>query len=120
MRDIGIFIWVALLIVGVVGSMISSARKQMASAPRRPQGPQGRPVPPRLPVAPARPAPAPPPKPRPAAAARVEPPPEHSPPAHVTPIRRGIFADRRAMVQGVIAAEVLGKPRSLSDEYFPR
>jgi len=31
MRDVGILIWVVFLIVGVVGSMVSSARRQVAS-----------------------------------------------------------------------------------------
>ncbi len=50
MRDVGILIWVVFLIVGVVGSMVSSARRQVASraepksAPVPPQGsrPKGR------------------------------------------------------------------------------
>jgi hypothetical protein len=38
-----------------------------------------------------------------------------------TPRRpRRFFAGRRGIVQAVIAAEVLGKPRALGDEYFPR
>jgi hypothetical protein len=31
---------------------------------------------------------------------------------------RPLFADRREIVRAVIAAEVLGKPRALSDEYW--
>jgi hypothetical protein len=31
---------------------------------------------------------------------------------------RRLFADRREIVRAVIAAEVLGKPRALSDEYW--
>jgi hypothetical protein len=145
MRDVGIFIWVALLIVGVVGSMVSSLRRQMrASAPQRMQRSQRMPPPPgltaqppvqtaqappwlqqviaQLPVPPPRPAAPPPPKskkPSTAPPLRVEPA-EHPALQHAVSARHKLFRDRRDLVRGVIAAEVLGKPRGLSDEYFPR
>ena len=38
-----------------------------------------------------------------------------------TASRKGrLFARRGALVRAVIAMEVLGKPRGLSDEHFPR
>ncbi|HVN68969.1 MAG TPA: hypothetical protein VMU38_04910 [Candidatus Binatia bacterium] len=129
MRDVGILIWVAFLIVGVAGSMVSSLRKQAQQGQRtqrpvaaeppewlqrvveqmaheQPQGP---------PEAAARP-PAPP---------KPPPLPEHDARPHGVPARpqRGrhrLFAGRQAWVRAVIAAEVLGKPRGLSDEYSPR
>jgi hypothetical protein len=139
-RDVGILIWVIFLVVGVLGSMVSSLRK--ASQRAAPQG-QGLPGQPRvaqpqpagapmrqdrLPVwaeqiaaavqrpapPPARPAPPPRPAPRPA-----PPPPEHPAPQPAARARR-IFGGRNELVRAVIAAEVLGKPRAFNDEYVGR
>ena len=138
MRDIGILVWVAFLIVGVIGSIVSSIRKQAARSTRdgsrrvilseavRPsRRAEWQPPPGQLPQwvariaaqvapppAPPRPAP-PPPKPSPAPVPAVEA--AHEP---VAPRRRRLFRDRKAIVQAVIAAEVLGKPRALRDEYL--
>lgn len=136
MREIGIFIWVVLLIVGVVGSMISSVRKQtrLQAPPRAPRPWQAPPqaippgaVPPawlermaQMPAAP--PAP-------PATSAKALRAPRTSrpvesrpasPPAetHRAPSRRRLFDGRPDLVRAVIAAEVLGKPRAFRDEYF--
>lgn len=133
MRDVGVIIWVALLFIGVVGSMISSLRRQMPSSPAPPSmpmelpGPVEFPSPVELPpelrrfVVTASPRPAPQRKPAPVAAAPVAPPPTVAAPAgeHFEParIRRRLFSDRHDLVRGVIAAEVLGKPRALHDEY---
>jgi hypothetical protein len=137
MRDVGILVWVGLLLVGVIGSMISSLRRQTQSA-QRPQRvvirgqapgqlrpwlemvgvgaspepiagpPRPPPAPPRVPARPHRPA-----------AAQAGPPPElHAPEPHRTDTRRRLFANKRDLVAAVIAAEVLGKPRALRDEYF--
>ncbi|MEO6834511.1 MAG: hypothetical protein ABI231_01200 [Candidatus Tumulicola sp.] len=150
MRDIGAILWVLIVIVGVVSSIVSNARKQAATAqppqklppqPSRPQPPQpSRPQPPRAvtfgapaaaPVpAPAATAPA-----APLKARRVAPQPKPAPatapdraeffPAHETahpgrPPRGRLFRDRRSLVRAVIAAEVLGKPHALRDEYVGR
>ena len=123
MRDIGTVVWVVLVVIGVVSSMISSIRKQAqqrgtATEPQR----RARYVVARMPNAPAQTAAAPPqpaqaappPKPR-AAPARPE--------VHAeAPRSRApwIFAGKGQLVRAVIAAELLGKPRGLSDEHFPR
>jgi len=137
MRDVGILVWVGFLVIGVIGSMVSSARRQAAAGAqgRRPQVPPAtaaaaqqrlvqalqaraqaqvqapasspRPAQPR--PAPPRPAP-----PRPAPAPRSEPAP--APPAH-TARQRSFFGSGPELVRAVIAAEVLGKPRGLNDEY---
>jgi hypothetical protein len=163
MRDVGILIWVVFLVIGVVGSMVSSARRQLAakppehrqlsfvvrqpsdsataevSAPRYTGEPHGlvealqavqaraqaparspgllsaRPAAPRpvaaRPVAPRPVVPrAAPPRPAP----RSEPP--AAPEAHRAR-RRSPFGSGSELVRAVIAAEVLGKPRGLNDEY---
>jgi hypothetical protein len=129
-RDVGLVVWVALLFIGVVGSMISSLRRQAQPRPQaRGELPQRREMPPvelapqlrRVIVqAPASPAPQrkPPPVPGPAGA----PPPIAAPPPGHDVILRGarrrrLFSHRGDIVRAVIAAEVLGKPRGLSDEY---
>jgi soluble lytic murein transglycosylase-like protein len=125
-REIGAVVWVLLLVIGVVGSMVSSIRRQRgasAAAPPRPNParipqsfasvqtvrvqPQAAPT--RVPQA----APAPPP--RPAAAARTVRPPAADLPAR-KPAAAGRFGNRSDLVRAVIAAEVLGKPRALRDE----
>jgi len=122
-RDVGLFVWVVLLFVGVIGSMVSrvrSARQQSppAPAPRRvsrtivripaPPPPVQSPPPPRQ--APPPPVAAPPT--RRAQAPNVVDRVVQAPAAR----RRPLFADRRDLVRAVIAAEVLGKPRALRDE----
>jgi len=132
MRDIGILIWVALLIIGVTGSMISSVRRQMQASqgkapevrPARPQQvtrrvmpairqPAATPQP--VPAAPSRPALKPKTRPEPGLA----PPPleTHAPRADLGSIGARLFANRRSVLRAVIAAEVLGKPRAFNDEY---
>lgn len=156
MRDVGILIWVVFLVIGVVGSMVSSARRQLTANPpehrelsfvvrqpsdsaradvsappdtaeqhglvealqavqARAQAPgrspgllSVRPAAPR-PVAP-RAAPL-----RPAAAVPRSSPPA-APEAHRA-TRRSPFGSGSELVRAVIAAEVLGKPRGLNDEY---
>lgn len=131
MRDIGILVWVAFLIVGVVGSIVSSIRKQIAKQqavgqPLRRIPAQWQPPPGQLPqwvqqiaaqVAPPRAVAAPPvaPKPAPPPPAVVDHP--HELPGASRGTRR-LFRDRKAIVQAVIAAEVFGKPRGLRDEYL--
>lgn len=137
MRDIGIIVWVVLLLVGVIGSMISSARRQMqqASPPARrlspPQqaGPHASTVPPlRQAVAPQRPA-----QPADQKQAAAERPvvrrapvaPPHDPlpdhPLITTHVARGskatrrLFSSREGLMAAVIAAEVLGKPVALRE-----
>jgi hypothetical protein len=108
MRDVGIIIWVALLIVGVVGSMVSSVRRQLqaAQAQQRPQRPE---------PAPGRQVPMPKPRPDPKGA------PQHVEVTHDARVpRRRLFANKNDLVRAVIAAEVLGKPRAFGDEYSPR
>jgi hypothetical protein len=143
MRDIGLLIWVVFLIVGVVGSMSSKIRRMNAGrapatlqpppppiqAPARvvvtqadarqrimdilqaqmqATAPPGSPQP----VAPRPPPPPPPPKP---AAPRAQPRPNRPEPPR-RPHTARLFSGP-AIVRAVIAAEVLGKPRGLNDEY---
>jgi hypothetical protein len=133
MRDLGILVWVVFLIVGVVGSMVSSARRQMAAgaeAKPTPLPPQWKPAqrPPQATIvrsnvilsgvegpvpqpraAPLRPAPR---------APAPAPPREPSTPHEARRARaRPIFGTGPELVRAVIAAEVLGKPRGLNDEY---
>jgi hypothetical protein len=158
MRDIGILVWVGLLIVGVVGSMISSLRRQAqtqgSQRPLRP-GP-GRASPWVQPTVAQPPPPAAPPQRVPTRVSaqglstrvsaqglstRVRPQPVEAGSQTTSPraqspspraqsrgegttvargLAKGFFRDRRSLVRAVIAAEVLGKPRALGDEYFPR
>jgi hypothetical protein len=144
MRDVGILIWVVFLVIGVVGSMVSSARRQLAAGKEpnptpvppqwKPQGPQGAspqqtsspqqllvqalqarvqvPAPsPRPASRPVQPRPV---QPRPAPVPRSEPP--AAPAAHRAR-GRSPFGSGSELVRAVIAAEVLGKPRGLNDEY---
>lgn len=175
MRDTFLLLWTAFLIIGVVGSIVSSIRKQIQGArppAQRPIPPQWQPSPPqtvtlsgaraasavegrrvvlqgtvpagqapqwlqqaRAQIAAAQVSqPAPPP----AAPKATQPPPKAVPkpsvilsgaspasgvegqPHHLAP-KAGVarlFRHRSAIVQAVIAAEVLGKPRAFSDEYF--
>lgn len=140
MRDIGILVWVVFLVVGVIGSMVSSIRRQAQAAQSQARNPASS-----APSAPARravayqvaspqegfvrvlqstlqqtsqplprptaPRPPPAPKPPPAAPAPVH----AAEPPHPPPGRR-LFGNRRDLVRAVIAAEVLGKPRALRDE----
>lgn len=132
MRDVGILVWVGFLVIGVIGSMVSSARRQAAA------GAQGRgPQPPPATAAAAQQrllqalqaraqvqAPAPtssprPPQPRPAPPRPASGP--RSEAAAAPPVRRvrqrSFFGSGPELVRAVIAAEVLGKPRGLNDEY---
>jgi hypothetical protein len=126
-RDVGILVWVGLLIIGVIGSMISSLRRQIqAQAEREQRSRSGRPPSAaqparfRLEPAPKRLAPTEVPR-APSVPARPVPQPAELPSAtHVTRVKHPIFAGRGELVRGVIAAEILGKPRGLSDEYFVR
>jgi hypothetical protein len=140
MRDTFLLLWVAFLIIGVAGSIVSSIRKQIQAA----GPPRERPVPaqwqspkpqqaarrvliaaqaPRVvpqaapPRAPVRPNAAVAPK---APVAPVPPPHTDFPTAHTGPkgAAARLFRHRSAIVQAVIAAEVLGKPRAFNDEYF--
>jgi hypothetical protein len=128
MRDVGILVWVVLLVIGVIGSMVSSARRQVAAGaqaprPQRPPAPaataqqrlaqalQARVQAPASSPRPPQPRPAPP---RPVSAPHSEPP--AVPPAHRAR-QRSFFGTRPELVRAVIAAEVLGKPRGLHDEY---
>jgi len=120
MRDVSLLVWVGLLMIGVVGSMVSSLRRQGAPSQFREQArayleqarlqagkeppaqgqPQPTPVvaqPPRAPRAP------------------VAAPPSLTP--ELPPRRRGLFRNKRDVVRGIIAAEVFGKPRAFGDEY---
>jgi hypothetical protein len=123
MRDVATLVWVVLLVIGVVSSMVASARRRMNALPPRgaPPAPPGAPRAQgpqpqaqlrqelvaqmrQIPVRPAAPT-APPTSPPPSVTARA-------------PSRRRLFPGRQGLVGAVIAAEVLGKPRALRDEYF--
>jgi predicted lipid-binding transport protein (Tim44 family) len=127
MREVGTLVWVVLIIVGVVGSMVSSVRRQLRAQqgqapPARqyqrtvPAAQQSRPAPApapqERPMAPARPQPA-----RPAATAPAD---GHGGGSAASAARRRLFPQENELVRAVIAAEVLGKPRALSDEYLRR
>jgi hypothetical protein len=144
MREIGVLIWVIFLIFGVIGSMVSSIRKQSAAGkeasvppqwvpqtPQQPRPPAPTPLvlrfqspapasaaPQRLPAPPQRPpAPRVPPTPRP----QPQPPPsrpESVHPAAPTPAPRTLrlFGNPHELVRAIVAAEVLGKPRAFRDE----
>jgi hypothetical protein len=138
MRDTFLLLWVGFLVIGVIGSIVSSMRKQIAQqqakgVSRRRMPPQWQPPPGQLPewvqrltapaesaaprvvtkaVAPKRSAPSAKP------AAPATPPLTEFPAARAERRAARIFGSRKAIVQAVIAAEVLGKPRALRDEYF--
>jgi hypothetical protein len=125
-REVGIAVWVILLVVGVVGSMVSSVRRQMQTQARSPRRLTERPRPFAPPAAvPA--APSPPVRPpgsrvTPAARKQAVPTAAQAREAAHEPVRTPrsrIFSTKGDLVRAVIAAEVLGKPRGLSDEYFP-
>jgi len=120
MRDVGTLVWVVLIVIGVVSSMISSVRRQV-QAQRRPMPAAPRPTPAAVRFAPdvraeprvhapqeARPAP------------RAEAGPAAPMVFEAPPQRPRLFEGRGDLVRAVIAAEVLGKPRALSDEPFLR
>ncbi|MGC9993346.1 MAG: hypothetical protein ABSD52_13270 [Candidatus Cybelea sp.] len=146
MRDVGILIWVVFLVIGVVGSMVSSARRQVAARTEPKSAPQGQRV--TSVVAPAsktqgdaagqqrlvqallaqmqvQAAPAPPPPAPPRPVPPRPPPPKPAPPRSESPAAaeahrarpRSLFGTGPDLVRAVIAAEVLGKPRGLHDEY---
>jgi hypothetical protein len=146
-RDLGLLIWVVFLVIGVMGSMVSSIRKQMAAGPRapsqRPPGPQAPQLPPQAPLgqpqgslpagvqellnqafqtriepAPARP-PSPAPQPRPTRPPQAARAEPVQRPADAPRVFRGtrLFGTGPELVRAVIAAEVLGKPRGLNSEY---
>jgi hypothetical protein len=120
-HDVGIIVWAAIVVIGMVASIVSTARKAAASAPR--PGIQQRPPAAQRPVAaPQWPPQAsqrtPPPAPRAAAqaASRAQPPAsEYGFPMPSRP-GRTIFGDAAGLRRAVIAAEVLGKPLALRDE----
>jgi hypothetical protein len=150
MREVGVIVWVILLIVGVTSSIVSSIRKASAAQQRPGPGPvtapprqssvkelvaalqaqaqaqaqaaqpRSRASQPQSRAAPMRPAPQP--AKAPATARRSDAQPEL--PWPVAPARRSsahrIFAGRGDAVRGIIAAEILGSPRGLRDEPFRR
>lgn len=134
MRDTFLLLWVAFLIIGVAGSIVSSIRKQIQGSaqgrsgravPSAAQPPQAirrvliaaqAPRPVQQAVAPKAPAP-----PKPPASPASPLPPLHTdflPPRAPSRGVARLFRHRSAIVQAVIAAEVLGKPRAFNDEYF--
>jgi hypothetical protein len=143
-RDVGFLVWVVLLFVGVLGSIVSNVRKQAqrtgtptavrpapTQTPRAREGPvmgitaQG-PQPGELPqwldrmLQVSAPPPAPPTAQKRVAPKPVAPKPELPQPLvgeHHAVRARPLFDFRRDLVRAVIAAEVLGKPRGLADEY---
>jgi hypothetical protein len=143
MRDVGALLWVVLVIVGVVSSIVKTARKAQPpqSGPGPVPGPRFQTLPPpaqRPPQPAAQRMPQPrqvqqPSRPRILPSVDVTigqaPPllmpteipvavPEHAEPRPSAGSRplRWLFEDRRAMARAVIAAEVLGKPLALRDE----
>jgi uncharacterized iron-regulated membrane protein len=142
MREVGLIVWVVLLVVGVTSSIVSSIRKASTAGQQRPGASPVTPPPRQSTVKelvaalqaqaqaqaqaaqpPPRPAPAPrvtPPSKPPAA--RAAPPdllPWPTAPAQRSSAHR-LFAGRGDAVRGIIAAEILGSPRGLRDEPFRR
>jgi hypothetical protein len=137
MHDIGGLIWIVLVIIGVVTSISRSARRSVAQrtvttyhtvpAPQR-LAPAAEVRPEvvaeleniiRQSQATPRPAPAPAAPPKPPPAANLPPPPVRtmvSVPARPSRAEK-LFGDRSSVVRAVIAAEVLGKPLALRNEY---
>jgi hypothetical protein len=127
MRDVATLVWVVLLVIGVVSSMVASVRRRMNALPPRGWAPSPPGVPPaqapqlgqqlvqQMKQVPGRPAGPPVAATSAAAAAATAPAPTVSAPA---PRRRRLFPGGQGLVSAVIAAEVLGKPRALRDEYF--
>jgi hypothetical protein len=129
MHDIGAIVWVILVLIGVISSLRKSAQRSRArGAASRVQQPTVRaqafvPVP--APAAP--PPPVPPPVPAPVVAAQVVAAPSSpTPPAPVSPAQdsvarigtervRGMF-EGAALVRAIVAAEVLGPPKSLQEQ----
>ena len=136
MRDIGGFIWIVFVLFAVISSIVKSARRSRgAPASVNTQGnrPAATPARPAVmvqfhqqaqPVVQPRPVPQPPRvvQPPPQAAPQPVPPPAQAVPRLVVPppqpeLRpKAFFADRDALVRGIIAGEVLGKPLALRDE----
>jgi hypothetical protein len=127
MREVGTLVWVVLIIVGVVGSMVSSVRRQVraqqAQAPPARQyqrtGPpsqQSRSAPPGAPQG----RPVVPPRPQPTRPVATTPQDGHGGSSAASAAPRRLFPQKNELVRAVIAAEVLGKPRALSDEYLRR
>ncbi|MBV8491511.1 MAG: hypothetical protein JO199_13370 [Candidatus Eremiobacteraeota bacterium] len=143
MRDIGGIVWILIVVIGVVSSIVNSARRAAAQRQAQPVRPQAATPPtavaPGIPrridvvratVSPAQAQQAPVPKPQPAPVA-APPPVPPAPRVAASPAPRkpivdqkagvplaALFADRSSLVNAVIAAEVLGKPHALRDEYF--
>ncbi len=121
-------IWIVLLLIGAIGSIASNARKASRAGEKvqaRPTGVVQRPVPPQsvprsvvVTVAPPPPAPTIVPRPRPVAA---RPPPPSAAPAPAAPVPHGTAAfrgmfERGNLVRAIVAAEVLGPPKSLREQ----
>jgi hypothetical protein len=121
-KDLGSLIWTLVVVIGVVSSIIRSARKRIAAQPKVPAQPAQAPVRrgvqllkqddvvapaivPRAPTPVATPAvPAPPPAPV-------------QPSSGRSPAFRGMFVGRgKALVSAIIAAEVLGPPKALQEQ----
>jgi len=144
MHEVGLIVWVVLLVVGVTSSIVSSIRKA-STAQQRPASGTGPVTPPprqstvkelvaALQAQAQAQAQAAQPQARPASPPRPIPPPTKPPVARaaspdqlpwpVAPARRSsahrLFAGRGDAVRGIIAAEVLGSPRGLRDEPFRR
>ena len=133
MRELGIIIWVVFIVIGVFANIASAVRKQQQAASKPPPG---TPQPVRQPQvrmqtmtwpasATAAPTPTTVAPVSPASVRRPQAPPARVAPAgiplaalHEAPARRSrpFFADGPSLVRGIIAAEVLGKPRALRDE----
>jgi len=134
MRDVGALVWVAVVLAGVISTIVSSARKQGAARVQTFRPPPSRDVPRATVAAPAR---------APQRSAVTAMPASQSPApslaldaldggaqtwglmhvrdldeTHKQAVRtaRTLFGHRSALVRAVVAAEVLGKPHALRDE----
>ncbi len=128
MRDVGVLVWVVLVIVGVVSSIISTVRKGVAVAP---SGAAPRAASPRAvsrwttagprPVLSSAAPPQPPPRLAPPPPRRAPPPGQLLAATHAAELPRGrrpLFVGKNELVRAVVAAEILGKPRALRDEHL--
>lgn len=120
MRDFGALIWAAIVIAGVISSIVSSARKQNAARVQVFRAPPSSDVARTPGPAVSRPRP-------PAAPTKATAAPEPSwgllqtrdlaeTHKQATRTARSLFGRRAALVRAIVAAEVLGKPHALRDE----
>jgi len=117
MKDIGGLIWVIIVVIGVISSIVKNAKKaaaqREAARPRMAPAPQTAMMPPVLaPTAPVSPPPVRRVQTQPAPPRAVHIPLENLARAGTSSPIRGMFGSGAALVRAIVAAEVLGPPKS--------